>query len=275
MLLTALQVHVTNQPNGDRVQEVAAAFTALAALATAWMAWKTRSMARQTAALAFQTKTLATETKAVAVATAKEATAVENQGKHIAIQAAATTDALKAAVLPWLTWEPTYTEEVVEGDMGVETSHAETGPGLMLYPTENGIYGAILVRNVGLGIALLDTFNSWVYGGGAAPIQRYVKLRTSKPVLPSDQIAWLTFEIPAVSAAWSELTMDKFTQRPSGGRWSLEIYYQDVKKVSTYKAVFHAAARNYPFEWAVTTIEYWDGQANGADFTVYLDSRSR
>jgi len=164
-LVQQIQVHVT-QTNDEVVPLIAAIATAVAAMATAWMAWKTRAMATETAKLAV-------ETKEVAVATAKEAKAVEDQGKHIAAQAEASAGALRATVLPWLTWLPerkrvettrtfsTISDFTVSPPPEVTSTTRE--PGLVLQPAKNGdgVDGWIWVRNVGAGIALIDTYNSW------------------------------------------------------------------------------------------------------------------
>ena len=259
MLATALQVHLTN-PSGDGVQKVAAALTAVAAGATAWMAVKTRA--------------LANKTQEVAEATKEEAEAVKEQGIHIAAQAEASAEALKSSVLPWLTWEPRHESVSVwrspSGEEGRRTTALEQGLEVSA-ADDGGITGRLLVRNVGPGIALIDTYNSWVNGGGNTP-QRYVKLRTSKPVLPSDQTTWLSFHINPTSAAWSQLTLDTFSQQPTGGTCSFDVYYRDVANASTYRARFYGTAITYPSHWTVHKIDYFEGQSETPDFTVTLDS---
>jgi hypothetical protein len=248
--------------SNDRVQWLAAVATALAAAATAWMAWKTRSLAE--------------ETKQVAAATLKEAVAVEAQGTHIATQAAASAAALKAQVRPWLTWEATdtYINRWRSPSLGVQPiEDPMLVPGVWVMPAEDeyGVDGAIFVRNVGSGIALINTYYSWVNGGGNQPI-RYVKLRTTSPVLPPDGTAWLKFHIDGTSAGWSNLDLAVFAQQPTGGTCSFDIYYRDVAKESEYRARFYVAATSYPTDWTVTKIDYWENQAYEPDFTVTLDS---
>lgn len=227
--------------------------------------------------MAWKTRTLARETKDVATATANEAEAVEKQGEYIAKQAQASADALRATVLPWLTWLPERetTRPPSATFFNPELADEKTyDPGLELRDSINGdgVEGGIWVRNVGTGIALIDTFNSWVNGGRRH--QRYVKLRTAKPVLPSGEATRLSFHVSKTSAAWTDMTVDKFTEQPGGGSFSLDVYFQDVAKTTTYRARFHAQPTSYQAGWAVAEIDYWDGNSD-EPIAVALDVEDR
>jgi len=68
------------------------------------------------------------------------------------------------------------------------------------------------------------------------------------------------------------MNVDRFSEQPLGGIFSLDVQYQDVAKASHYRARFHAAAIEYPTAWAVVKIDYWAGTGDEPDFTVTLDA---
>ncbi len=219
-----------------------------------------------TAAMAIATFRAARDTKDMATATLREAVAVEKQLSQAAAQVRIADEALRANVQPWLTWKASWNSaDLDERSYGYSTTAYLSGEhsGVGIKDTGNGLEGYLLVRNVGNGLALINTADSWVLGETDQNEidQRYVTLSTQMPVMPTDQVIQLGFKISPVSAAWTALTLDSFARRPaSHGHFSIDVTYTDAVRSSPTLARFKIASRaGGQDDWVVYRIEYYSG----------------
>ena len=188
-------------------------WTAVAAVATALLAVATFVMALKTGTMAKATTQVARETKGVGEATLKEAKAVEKQVEQIEKQLLqverqvdVSASTLRVSVQPWLVWEPPK-----------ETHGLSPMNPLAFYVAEHAddgtVIGALSVRNVGNGIALLDMERSFLYPRNE---RRYEDVHPSvaTPVLAPGDTGIVEFADPGAQSVRSGET-----NAPRSHRW--------------------------------------------------------
>jgi hypothetical protein len=203
-----------------------------------------------TAVMAYATFRVASKTEEMASAATKEAKAVEDQ--------------LRASVQPWLTWEPEYAVNVDFGanpdPIGDYPTSSGTYPSVDLRERPDELAGYIILRNVGNGLALIDTRNSWVIGehDDYTEDRQYVTLQTKSPVVAVGTDTILTFHIPKTSSVWSQLDLGTFTRRRnSTGHFRIEVVYKDAVQGNSNTAKIKISSPEVTSDWwTVHQIDY-------------------
>jgi hypothetical protein len=180
-LLAASQIVHVSTSNGWTIAGVIVG--AAAALATVLLAFVTRTMAKRTEEMAEQTKRVAEQTR-------DEAQAVTKQVEVANRQVEVASEALQASSRPWLTSVPYLVRSR-------ETGIQDISGGIHLMGDRDGSFsGAVPLRNVGEGIAVIETKTSRVLGHprvGEA-FTEYAWLRTDTPVVKSGDESYVGFQ---------------------------------------------------------------------------------
>lgn len=176
-------------------------------------------------------------------------------------QATAAEKALVAATRPWIvSGEDRDTEE---------PDPSLVDPAVIIYPSgfpEFPIFVRVRLKNVGPGLALIKSYNSWFSGYGqlATPnqIQRYNNLFTQTPVVPSGAEFEMMGRIIATATDWSNATVQTvcFQTVPGGGYspvggFMLEVAYTDAGGDDEVTAKIHVQV-SHGRECRVHRIDY-------------------
>jgi hypothetical protein len=207
-------------------------WTALAALATGVMAIATFILALKTWSMASATQGMAAETKGVAEATLKEAEAVESQAVLIERQLKISTSSLRASVQPWLTWVPSFEVVGEDGSPFMFRAGLFLAPGwhsgVMIHEDSGDVVGALLLRNVGTGLALIDPSSSLIFGRDSRNPFEDLHPTVLSPVVPPNEQVELNFRIKGERAAdETAMTIEELTGRGVQAM-AIEVAYSDV-----------------------------------------------
>jgi hypothetical protein len=223
-----------------------------------WASVATGAAAIATAVLAVFTYYMARKTKDVAEHTKTQAEAVAQQVTVANDQVAVAQRSHQAAIRPWLTAAIPRTEKdnqfrAIPFDSPVVGERPD-----------GGVQGIVPLRNIGLGLAVIDTSASYVSGGprGAGGLTRYTNLRASVPVVPPGEPVDLHFSIQLTSAGWTNVTPAFFLVNHS---FAVTVQYSDWAggQVTVAYVEVGAAPDDSPFQWAVYQIGYHEeGSSN-------------
>jgi hypothetical protein len=202
-----------------------------------WLAVASALVAFATLYLALKTRGMVTETKRVAEATEIEAKNVAAQASATERQARISTDALRAAVLPWLT----------AGREGAARNVRVSRSGAQLIVVQ------LLLRNVGAGIALIPPDGCTIHGGGPPGTVLDREGYAETPVLPPGDQSWITFQIEGPDIDSNRfLGMDN-----SWGQITASVVYTDGDGELAMRADVHLAAQDKAgLGWVFNTIDY-------------------
>jgi len=216
-----------------------------------------------TAAMAWYTKGLAQKTSAVAAAARQEADAVVQQGQSVQAQAEATVHlveltrkSLQAAVLPWLTLGDKYAGVVPVAGRSVSGGVA---PLVVSDAREDVLEAAIVVRNVGNGLALIDSQSSFLVGwnhprSARREMMNFNSGSVGNPVVPPGEQVTMHFGVPL--PRW-QITTEGITNQDQGdGEFALDVVYADALGEQRTRVRFRIA-RTPPSQWDVFSIEYY------------------
>jgi hypothetical protein len=218
---------------GEWLSIVAIVVSASVAIATFKMASKTREMAQAT----------------------------ENELDIGRRQAVASEKAVAAATRPWIV--PGEDRGMDEEDPDLNSPAVRLGGWDVDFP----VYVWVRLTNVGPGLALIDSSNSWVNGRGqlSAPdaIERYANVFTDTPVVPSGGEFTMMGKIRASSANWSNIDRQRFAYppNPSGGygttgEFVTEVSYTDAASENEVTAKIHVLV-DYAFRCRVFRVDYF------------------
>ncbi len=210
------------------------------------MAIETHRVAGETKEAAEATKASADATKDAAEAAVREAVAVERQ--------------LEVTTQPWLAW----------------TGDTTDGVGVSIYSddTTGTVGGALRVRNVGNGLALIRVSESRILGGRNRDLEPFVFLKTANPILPPGGETVIRFDVAARSAAWGDLFADIFIGKGvrGNGLFAFDVVYSDSAGAATYRARFQAVPRDPSLAgFIIFQVDYYRGDSAEPIATVRVD----
>lgn len=214
--------------------------------------WASIAVAVATLVLALMTWYMARETRAMARESRDEATAVLRQVEVANEQVEVAREALRVQSRPWLTLVPF--NSVFASD-GTQQREGE----ILLVQRAGSVFGRVPVRNVGTGLALVDCPDSYALGWSSegASLARFVNVNSESPVLPPGEVGDLIFEIPASSARWTNISIEKFTGTGRhDGEFALDVRYTDWAGTQATRALFRIARDGGA--WLVHRIDYSD-----------------
>jgi hypothetical protein len=218
------------------------------AIVTAVMAWYTRSLARRTRDMAEFTKT--------------EVEAVVRQGAAIEMQAAATVDqvrlaqsALSAQVQPWLALGDAID---VRSTLVLNMPFVGSVPPLVVNAAPDRLRVSLAVRNVGNGLAIIDSFESYLIGWSdpreADALISFTRASVARPVLPPGEQARVDYDVQL--ERWST-DLDKITHRDRNyGEFGVDVVYGDVlgERRTRVRVQIAGTADN---KWVVHRLDYY------------------
>jgi len=207
------------------------------AIVTAAMAWYTRSVAQRTAD--------------VAALTRAEVEAIVRQGEAIEQQAAATTEQVRLAeaalapqVQPWLTLgdarqiQHNSRVALAEGQL-----FSGTIPPLIVSASNERLAVVLVVRNVGNGLAIIDSRAScvigWTRATGGDEQSRFTQPAVATPVLPPGEQARVEYVVNL--SGWGT-DIETITHRENTyGEFALDVVYSDALGQRTSRLRVHIA----------------------------------
>ena len=207
-------------------------------------------LAVYTAMMAKRTRQLAEETKDMVT--------------HSERQAAAAEGALLAATRPWLVTSKSVAIEQPSPDLVIPSVKVESAG------SQFPIYLSARFTNVGQGLALIDTSNSWLCARGQTnnpdEFLPYANLFTDSPVLPSGEELVVECQVRKTAAQWNEITLEKFCfPRTLGGgnvapgEFLIKIAYTDAAGKNPVRAEVRVLVRD-TFECEPHLISYFNGR---------------
>lgn len=212
------------------------------------MAWYTRSVARRTQEVAEFTKT--------------EVEAVVRQGAAIEQQAAATVEqvhlaqsALVAQVQPWLTLGNSI---AVKSAIVIATPFIGNLPPVVVNGASDRLRVSLAIRNVGNGLAIIDSSESYLMGWGdprsADELMRFTRASVARPVLPTDEQVRVEYDVDL--DRWNT-DLDKVTHRDRNyGEFAVDVVYGDVlgDRRMRVRVQIAGTAEN---KWIVHRLDYY------------------
>jgi hypothetical protein len=238
-----------------------------------------------TAAMAIYTARLASKTKSLSDSAEKEAAAVVEQGKSIALQASAvgeqaraageqlalTRETLRASVQPWLTTGKSKQTDDLEvlASGGIVSGES---PAFRVALKDNHLYVALVVRNVGSGLAIIDPQSSHVVGWPSqnsldTEPMNYSSGRIENPILPAREEIYVLFDVDLFR--WMNDFETVTGQRRNDGEFFVDIVYGDILGLERTRARFHAyrdKSRNF---WSIFEIHYF-APPDATDATLHV-----
>jgi hypothetical protein len=172
-----------------------------------------------------------------------------------------------ASVEPWLTWEARINEEETSIN-GFENGTESSGVNIRADADES-LSGYLCVRNVGSGLALIDTKVDgsavWHEDVNWALERKYGLLGAQDMVLRTGELTVLSFTIPRNTTKppprgitqWKGADLDAFVgPSPADGHFAIEVVYADAIEGKKTRAVFRISSpdRN---DWVVYQIDYY------------------
>lgn len=187
---------------------------------------------------------------------------------HATSQVQVAREGLGAIAQPWLAWESPATETLTAAGDSPQAKFVQIqrgSPGVDALEDEDGIFGYIVLRNVGSGVGLLHLSESWVLGHDGtnyAELRPYVTLVTDNPVVQQGHLVLLQFDIPRASAAWTALSLDRFVARHGTcGDFECVVTFTDAMERSPTRAEFFIRRDEDIAAWSVERIYYYVGEA--------------
>ena len=238
-------------------------------MASAWDQASTVAIAVSalaTAGMAFFTFRLATKTKSLSEAAEREAQAVVDQGKAIQEQADAvaaqaqaaagqlslTQQTLATSVQPWLTLGEKELNVPGLGEMEPLSYQSR------LQPAQLSL--SLAVRNVGLGMAIIDPKRSYMVGwpsdrSNDSEPRNYSSGKIKNPVLPPGEQTRISFHVDL--ERWL-VDLETLTgQHRNDGEFFIDVSYGDALGLAATTARFHIARDKARQDWIVFEIAYF------------------
>ena len=220
--------------HADLVSEWLAALTLLSTLLLAFFTWR----------LARATKQLSDDSEKEFQVTNKSANAAVEAASASRRQAEISERSLESLIRPWITAGEYTWDEEDSSDYPARFPLVTLSEGYGRF----AVFTQMKLQNVGPGIALIDTNQSWLLGRSQFnepdEVRPFTNLFTETPVVPPQSNFFVVGRISPASAHWSGLTPEKFAYPRSGmtgikGNFVMTVAYTDAGGNNPVTAEFH------------------------------------
>jgi hypothetical protein len=256
---------------------VSAVATAVMAVATARLASRTAAMAKaaneETAAALEQGRAVQQQAQAAL----RQAVLAERQVRLSSEQLELSRQSIQGSIKPFITMgEPKVAGESAAPDASNRAGYAGgSGEALPLVVLAEGAFlrASLTIRNAGLGLAIIDTDESFVVGWSSAKNPEQVLMQFTRALLPNpillpNERAFVEFEVDlrAWSIGFSEITH----QANTDGEIYFDIVYGDIRKQQRVRARFHGARIKANDTWRVFETLYFEPEDDDKPSLVVL-----
>ncbi|MGH9130521.1 MAG: hypothetical protein ACRDWV_02360 [Acidimicrobiales bacterium] len=212
---------------------------------------------RQSAATTDQAKSVAEQ----AVASAQQAAAVTEQLDLTRAGLEVTRQSLRASVQPWITVGET--ESFAGTKLLAGTFHSGGALPVLVHDVKGSVMASILIRNVGVGLAIIDPQKSHLRGwqdprsDNPDQTMQFGSGTIRNPVLPPGERARIEFSVDLArwQTNWKAITGQEFGSGLQA-RLQFDVTYNDVLG-SNMTLVRRYVLEDKPGQWAPYQIDYF------------------